>query len=93
MSVYGVNSVGRAVLHDHPFRTALGEDPASALAPYDLTREEHAALLAGDVGTLYALGAHEYLLMNLARFGSLGLDPGTFSARMRAASRAGEKAR
>ena len=90
MSVYGVNSVGRAVLHDHTFRARLGEDPLAALASYDLTEEEHAALLAGDVGTLYRLGAHEYLLMNLARFGSLGLDPRTFSARMRVASRGAE---
>lgn len=84
MSLYAVNLVGRRVLHDPPFRERLLADPEGALAELDLTGEELDALIAGDVGTLYHLGAHEYLLMNIARYGALGLDMKIFSERMRA---------
>jgi hypothetical protein len=91
MSIYEVNLVGRMVLHDPEFRERLRSDPAGALSELDLTEEERDAILAGEVGRLYQLGAHEYLLMNLARYGVLGLDPATFSDRMRGAFRsAGE---
>jgi hypothetical protein len=89
VSLYGVNLVGRRVLHDEAFRDRLLADPAAALAELDLTDEERTALLAGDVAALYALGAHEYLLLNIARHGALGLDFPTFSARIRGATRAG----
>jgi hypothetical protein len=85
MSAHDVDRVGRRVLHDRDFRARLLAEPAAALAEHELADEERAALLAGDVGALYHRGAHEYLLMNLARFGVLGLDAPTFSARMRAA--------
>jgi hypothetical protein len=85
MSAHDVNLVGRRVVHDPEFRHRLLTEPATALAGHDLTTEERDALLAGDIGWLYQHGAHEYLLMNLARFGIAGLDPATFSARMRAA--------
>jgi hypothetical protein len=87
MSIYEVNLVGRRVLHDPEFREQLRTNPESALSGLELADEERDALLAGEVGRLYALGAHEYLLMNLARYGVLGLDAVTFSDRIRGASR------
>jgi Aromatic-ring-opening dioxygenase LigAB, LigA subunit len=85
VSIYDVNLVGRRVLHDEAFRKRLQTDPESALAELDLTEQERDALLAGDVGRLYHLGAHEYLLLNVARYRALGLDPKVFSERIRAA--------
>ncbi len=85
MSTYGVNSVGRRVVHDPAFRELLRADPEAALDELELTDEERAALMAGDVTTLYRLGAHEYLLVSIALHGALGLDPKLFSERIRAA--------
>jgi len=41
---------------DEAFRSRLQSDPAGALAGYDLTPEERAAVLGGDAGHLEALG-------------------------------------
>ena len=85
MNTYEVNDVARRTLHEPEFRERLRDDPAGALAGLELRDEERQLLLAGEVGRLYELGAHEFLLMNFARFGVLGLDRQTFSERMRAA--------
>lgn len=85
MSVYAVNLVGRRTLRDPDFARRLSEDPAPALEQFDLEQEERDALLAGDVAALYAMGAHEYLLMGLARREVLGLDMPTYSDRIRTA--------
>jgi hypothetical protein len=85
VSTYEVNTVGRRVLHDSTFRDLLRTNPAVALSELDLTEGERDALLAGDVAELYRQGAHEYLLLNIARYGALGLSPKVFSERIRAA--------
>jgi hypothetical protein len=41
---------------DAAFRAQLGSNPESALAGYDLTPEERAAVLSGDSAALHALG-------------------------------------
>ena len=84
MSIYTVNLVGRRVLHDPEFRERMRVDPVAALAGLDLDADERESLLAGDVGRLYQLGAHEFMLMMLARFEVLGLDRETYADRMRA---------
>jgi len=43
-------------------------DRARALARYDLTDEERAALASGDIGLVYVLGANGQLLMHFAAF-------------------------
>lgn len=85
MSVYAVNLVGRRVIREPEFCARIAADPEAALAEFDLSGSERKALLAGDVARLYALGAHEYLLMGLGRRGVLGLDLPTFSDRIRQA--------
>lgn len=85
MSVYAINLVARRTLRDPDFARRLGDDPALALEQFDLAEEERDALLAGDVAALYAMGAHEYLLMGLARREVLGLDLPTYSDRIRTA--------
>ncbi len=58
--------IGRATLDTH-FRELLFADPDQALAGYDLTREERAALLAIDAETLDAFA--ERLGLHMARKG------------------------
>jgi hypothetical protein len=85
MSVYEVNLLCRRVAREPDFRARMQADPAAALGEFDLTDAERRLLLDGDVAGLYELGANEYLLMALARFGVLGLDPPSFSDRIRRA--------
>jgi hypothetical protein len=84
MSIYAVNHLCREVLRDHAFRAAMKADPANALAPLELTEAERSALLAGDVGELYRMGANGFLMGYLARFEVCGLNIGIYNERMRA---------
>jgi len=84
MSIFAVNHLCREVLRNHAFRAAMKADPAKALAPLALTEEERHALLAGDVGRLYRMGANAFLMNYLARFEVCGLDQKTYNERMRA---------
>jgi Aromatic-ring-opening dioxygenase LigAB, LigA subunit len=83
MSVYAVNHLCREVLRDHAFRAAMKQDPAAAIARYDLTDEEREALLAGDVATLYRLGVNAFLMGYLPRFEVCGLTLPLFNERIR----------
>jgi hypothetical protein len=84
MSVYAINKLCRDALHDAAFREALQRDPASAIAPLPLSDEERTALLNGDVGRLYQLGAHPFLLAYLTRWELFGLTVHKYSERIRA---------
>jgi hypothetical protein len=84
MSIYTVDYLCREVLRDHAFRAAMKADPARALAPLDLTDDERRALIAGDVGTLFRMGANAFLMGYLARFEVCGLNVETYNQRMRA---------
>jgi hypothetical protein len=85
MSIYNVNYLCRELLRDHAFRAAMKADPAAALKTYDLTEQERAALLAGDVATLYRMGANAFLLGYLCRFEVCGLTLPVFNERIRTA--------
>jgi hypothetical protein len=84
MSIYAVNRACRQLLHDQAFRQAMVADPASALAPLDLTEAERAALLAGEVGELHLMGANAFLMGYLVRYAIGGMTLQTFNTRMRA---------
>ena len=86
MSVYDVHLVCRTALKDDAFREALSTGPEAALEGFDLTPTETDALLTGDVGALYAAGAHEYALMWLGRAGVLGLTVPEYMKRITAVS-------
>ncbi|HLH26367.1 MAG TPA: Os1348 family NHLP clan protein [Chloroflexota bacterium] len=51
-----LNQVIERASTDAAFRARLQSDPAGALAGYDLTPDEHAALRSGDSATLHTLG-------------------------------------
>jgi hypothetical protein len=85
MSVYFVHKLCKEARRDAAFRERLKTDPEAALAGYRFTDEERTALLAGDVAKLLQLGAHGYVLGNLARLGLFGLTPELYTERKDAA--------
>jgi Aromatic-ring-opening dioxygenase LigAB, LigA subunit len=86
MSVLSVNRLCRDVMRDPALRQRLKDDPAGALAgyPHALSDAERAALLAGDVGALYRMGANSFLMGYLPRYNVFGLDVASYGERMRA---------
>lgn len=88
MSVYRVNEVCYRLVHDKPFRAAMQADPRRALADVpELTGAEREALATGDVGTLYLMGAHTFLLGHLQRYKIAGLDVPKYNERLLAAAK------
>ena len=86
MSLVSVGRLGRDLMRDKSLRKRFQENPQQALSeyPHQFDPQERAALLSGDVGTLYRMGANAFLLGYLARYCIFGLDPPTYSERMRA---------
>ena len=84
MSIFAVNYLCREILRDHAFRAAMKADPAKALSSLDLTEQERRALLAGDVGALFRMGANAFLMNYLPRFEVCGLNQASYNERMRA---------
>jgi Aromatic-ring-opening dioxygenase LigAB, LigA subunit len=84
MSIYAVNYLCREILRDHTFRAAMAKDPAQALAGKDISEPERQALLAGDVGMLFRMGANPFLMAYMARFEVCGLNAEIYNQRMRA---------
>ena len=82
MSLYAVHRLCHQLLHDPAFRAQVQTDPEAALAPLDLSPEERRALLEGDVGRLYRMGANTFLLAYLPRYGVFGLDLPAYNARI-----------
>ncbi len=62
MSRYSMDKALRQLVLDPAQRERFRADPAGFLAGYDLADAERAAFLAEDYATLYALGAHPFLL-------------------------------
>ena len=86
MSLYALNYLCRETLRDHGFREAMRTDPRSAVSRFALTEEEREALLAGEVGQLYAMGVNAFLMGYLVRHGLLGLTLESYQQKLAAAS-------
>lgn len=83
MSIYQVHKFCRHVLHDLSFRELALRRPEEAVNRFCFTEEERVALLAGDVGKLFSLGASAFLLLILSRFEIFGLKLSIYNERMR----------
>jgi hypothetical protein len=90
MSIYQVNKVCWHANNDPVFREQLQTNPERTLASLNLTDPERQAILTGDVATLHQLGAHDYLLGHLQRWGLFGLNRENYQARMKALLTKGE---
>ena len=91
MSTYRVNKLFYKLETDQAYLDQFRADPPGELARIDLTDEERTALLAGDVGKLYLMGAHPFLMNTLARQGLLGLNRETYLQRVREAAATRDK--
>ena len=65
MSEYHLNKVLFDAAGRHEIVESIADE--SALAAYDLSPEERAALRSGDVARLYELGANPYLIRRVFR--------------------------
>ena len=61
---YALNKVLTAIARQHATKEHLTDDE---LAGHDLSADERAALKAGDITTLYHLGANPYLIRRVFR--------------------------
>ena len=61
---YPLNKVLTGIARQHLLKDALTDDD---LAGHELSDAERAALKAGDIGTLYELGANPYLIRRVFR--------------------------
>ena len=84
MSIYQVEKLCYRALHDREFLEALKADPAGTIAALPFTDEERDLLMRGEVGRLYELGAHPYLLSHITRLGLFGVTAEAYRERMRA---------
>jgi Aromatic-ring-opening dioxygenase LigAB, LigA subunit len=93
MSINSVNHLCRDITRDSALRRAFLEDPEGALVRYPrkFTEAERAALLAGDVGTLYQMGVNAYVMGYLGRYGVFGLTVQSYSERVRTSEAAKSK--
>ena len=66
MSLYSAQKLLFHLNRDATVQARFGDDKAALLGDYELTPEERAAFVAGDIGKLYVLGANGQLLMHFA---------------------------
>jgi hypothetical protein len=68
VSLYGLQKFLYALNREPAVQQRFKDEPSAVLDAYPLTEEERGALLAGDVGLIYVLGANGQLLMHYAAF-------------------------
>lgn len=91
MSVYYINKLFYKLETDKAYLDRFRADPKAVLAELTLTDEEREAVLAGDVGKLYVMGCHGFLMNTLSRQGLLGVSRDNYLQRVRAAVAAQNK--
>ena len=72
MSRYAINSLLYHLKKDPALRARFIEDRAAAIADADLTGEERAAVLAGDMRKINELGGYRHLVRSIPKIGTHG---------------------
>ena len=88
MSLYQLNKIMYLLDIDAAFLATMKSDPAGAIANFELTDQERATVLAGDVGKLYLMGVNMFILDSIARHELLGVNRNSYLAQIRAAAQA-----
>ena len=81
MSLYQMQKFLFAINRDPAVQKQFLAERTRVLSGYDLTSEERDAIIAGDIGLLYVLGANGQLLMHYAAL--LGMEWSEYIAAMR----------
>lgn len=66
MSLYQLQKYLFHLNRDDDMKARFAESSAATLEGYDLSEQEHDALLRGDIGLLYVLGVNGQILMHFA---------------------------
>ena len=83
MSIYSLNKMFYTLENDAPFRQRMVADPAKAMGEYSITAPEMEALTRGDVGKLFQMGVHPFLLNGMSRHQLFGVNRGNYLPRIR----------
>ena len=83
MSVYALNKLFYMLENDGSFRDWVKSNPGEAIGQFTLTAKEREALTSGDVGELYRMGVHAFLLSGLSRHRLFGVDGENYLPRIR----------
>lgn len=86
MSLYQLNKIMYLLEVDAAFLARMKSDPADAIKDMELTEDERAAVLSGDVGKLYLMGVNMFILDSIARHELFGIDRNSYLAQVRAAA-------
>jgi len=86
MSLYQLNKIMYLLEVDAHFLAGMKCNPAYAIKGMELTDDERAAVLAGDVGKLYRMGVNMFMLDSIARHELFGIDRNSYLAQVRAAA-------
>ena len=81
MSLYQMQKFLFDINRDPAVQKRFLAERTGVLSSYDLTQEEREAIIAGDIGLLYVLGANGQLLMHYAAL--LGMQWSAYIAAMR----------
>ena len=92
MSLYNLNKIMYLLEVDAEFLSRMKSNPADAIKDMDLTEEERAAVLSGNVGKLYLLGVNMFILDSIARHELFGINRSSYLVQVRAAAAQVEKA-
>jgi len=68
MSLYGTQKFLYHLNRDAKVQQRYEDDRATLLGEYELTDEEREAIIRGDIGLIYVLGANGQLLMHFAAY-------------------------
>jgi len=68
MSLYGMQKFLYHLNRDPRVQQQFRDEPAALLVDYALDDEERGAIMRGDIGLIYVLGANGQLLMHFAAF-------------------------
>jgi Aromatic-ring-opening dioxygenase LigAB, LigA subunit len=83
MSVYEVSKIFYRLDLEPELLHKLKSDPAEAIKDFKLTPEERRAVLEGDIGALYRMGVHSFLLASTVRHGLFDITREVYERRIR----------
>ena len=86
MSLYAIHKFFYELELDEQLASRARTDLESVLEEYAVSDSEKAALLTGDVGGLYRMGVHTFLLNSMSRHGLGGVTKESYRDSIRAAS-------
>ncbi len=83
MSIYLINKILYLTDNDPEFRKRIKADPEGTVRNFPLNEAELKALTSGDVGALYQMGVHTFMLNHLSRYELFGVNRDNYLDRIR----------